>query len=77
MPPEPQAGWMMLRSRARGLRSGEEADDEGLDAELAAVLALGAVELAEEVLVDAPEGVVVHGGGNLRDAFEQLLEECW
>ena len=28
--------------------------------ELAALLALGAGELAEEVFVDAPEGVVVH-----------------
>ena len=54
---------------------GEEADDAGRGVELAAFLALGAGELAEEVFVDAPEGVVVHGGGNLGDFLEQFLEE--
>jgi len=54
---------------------GEEADDAGRGVELAAFLALGAGELAEEVFVDAPEGVLVHGGRNLGDLFQQFLEE--
>jgi hypothetical protein len=39
---------------------GEEADDAAGGVELAAALALAHGELAEEVFVDAPEGVVVH-----------------
>ena len=54
---------------------GEEADDAAGGVELAAFLALGAGELAEEVFVDAPEGVVVHGGGNLGDLLEQFLKQ--
>ncbi|MGA7394413.1 MAG: hypothetical protein WBW78_17290 [Terrimicrobiaceae bacterium] len=54
---------------------GEEADDAGRGVELAAFLALGAGEFAKEVFVDAPEGIVVHGGGDLGDLFEQFLEE--
>ena len=57
---------------------GEEADDAGRGVELAALLALGAGELAEEVFVNAPEGVVVERGGNLGDFLEQFLEGgCW
>ena len=53
----------------------EQADDAGGRVELAALLALGAGEFAEEVFVDAAEGVVVEAGGNLGDLLEQLLEE--
>ena len=42
---------------------------------LAAALALAHGELAEEVFVDAPEGVVVQRGGDLGDFLEQFLEE--
>lgn len=41
----------------------------------AAALALAHGELAEEVFVDAPEGVVVERGGDLGDFLEQFLEE--
>ena len=54
---------------------GEEADDAAGGVKFAAALALAHGELAEEVFVDAPEGVVVQRGGNLRDALEQFLEE--
>ncbi len=53
----------------------DQADDAARRVELAALLALGAGELAEEVLVDAAEGVVVDGGGNLGDLLEQFLEQ--
>ena len=55
---------------------GEQLDDARWRVELAALLALGAGELAEEVLVDAAEGVEVHAGRNLGDPLEQLLEQC-
>ena len=54
---------------------GEQADDAARGVELAALLALGAGELAEEVFVDAAEGVVVQRGGNLGDLLEQFLEQ--
>ena len=53
---------------------GEEADDAGRGVELAAFLALGARKLAEEVFVDAAEGVVVHRRRNLGHLLEQFLE---
>jgi len=53
----------------------EEANDAGLGIELAAILALCADELAEEVLIDPAKGDVVHGGGILEGCFEQFLEE--
>jgi hypothetical protein len=43
--------------------------------ELAALLAFGTGELAEEVFVDAAEGVEVHAGRDLGDLLEQLLEQ--
>ena len=43
--------------------------------ELAAPLALRAGELAEEVLVDAPERVALGGRRDLGDLLEQLLEQ--
>ncbi len=43
--------------------------------ELAALLPFRRGELAEEVFVDAAEGVVVDGGGNLGDLLEQFLEQ--
>ena len=42
---------------------------------LAAPLPFGHGELAEEIFVDAPEGVVVERGGNLGDFFQQFLEQ--
>ena len=54
---------------------GEKADDGRGRVELSAALALGHGELAEEVFVDAAEGVVVEGGGDLGDLLQQLLEE--
>ena len=42
-----------------------EAHDGRRGVELAALLSLSARELAEEVFVDAPEGVVVEADGNL------------
>src|ERR1017187_6062951 len=54
---------------------GEEADDAAGRVELAAAWALAHGELAEKVFVDAPEGVVVHRGGNFGDFLEQFLEE--
>jgi hypothetical protein len=54
---------------------GEEADDAGGRVELAAALALGHGELAEEVFVDAAEGVVVERGRDLGDLLQQFLEE--
>ena len=53
----------------------EQPDDAARRVELAALLPLGAGELAEEVFVDAPEGVVVQRGGNLGDLLEQFLEQ--
>jgi hypothetical protein len=38
-------------------------------------LSLGNGELAEEVLVEAAEGVVVEGFGDLGDLLQQLLEK--
>src|SRR5439155_20483608 len=53
----------------------DQPDDAGRCVELAAFLSFGAGKFAEKVLVNAPEGVVVHCGGNLGDFFQQFLEE--
>lgn len=53
--------------------SSEEADDATRSVELAAFLPFGAGEFAQKVFVDASEGVVVRGSGNLRDFLEQFL----
>jgi hypothetical protein len=44
-------------------------------AKFAVALALAHSELAEELLVDASEGIVVQRGGDLGDFLEQFLEE--
>ncbi len=43
--------------------------------ELAALLPFRPGEFAEEVFVDAAEGVVVDGGGDLGDALEEFFQE--
>ena len=53
----------------------EQPDDADRRVELAALLAFRAGELAEEVFVDPPEGVVVERGGDLGDLLEQLLQQ--
>jgi hypothetical protein len=53
----------------------DQTDDTGRGIELAALLALGAGELAEEVFVDEAEGIVVEAGWDLRNLLEQLLEQ--
>ena len=53
----------------------DQPDDAARRVELAAPLALGRGELAEEVLVDAPEGVALDAGRDLGDLLEQLLEQ--
>lgn len=52
-----------------------EAHDGRRGVELAALLPLSAGELAEEVFVDAPEGVEVEADGDLGDGLQQLLQE--
>ena len=54
---------------------GEQADDAARCVELAAALALGHGEFAEEIFVDAPEGVVVQRGRNLGNLLQQFLEQ--
>ena len=54
---------------------GEEADDAGGGVELSPTLSLGHGELGEEVFVDAAEGVVVGGDGDLGDLLEETLEQ--
>ena len=54
---------------------GQQLDDAGGRVELAAALALGHGEGAEEVFVDAAEGVVVERGRNLGDLLQQFLEQ--
>ena len=54
---------------------GEQADDATRRVELAAFLAFGAGEFAEEVFVDAPESVVVGRRRNLGNLLEQFLEQ--
>jgi len=54
---------------------GEQLHDAGGRVELAAALALAHGELAEEVFVDAAEGVEVERGRDLGDLLEQLLEQ--
>lgn len=55
---------------------GEEADDAGGGVELSPTLPLGHGELGEEVFVDAAEGVVVGGDGDLGDLLEEALEQA-
>ena len=52
-----------------------EADDAGRRVELAALLALGARERAEEVFVDAAEGVVVEARRDFGDFLQQLFQQ--
>ena len=52
-----------------------ESDDGRWCIELTAHLALGASELAEEVLVDAPEGVEIETDGNLGNFLQQFFEQ--
>ena len=54
---------------------GQQLDDAARRVELAAALALGHGESAEEVFVDAAEGVVVERGRNLGDLLQQFLEQ--
>src|ERR1035441_6796114 len=54
---------------------GEKTDDGGRGIKLASALPLCHGELAEKVFVNAPKGVVVERGGNLRNFFQQFLEE--
>ena len=54
---------------------GEKLDDAARGVEFTSTLPLGHGELSEEVLVDAPEGVVVDGGRDLRHLLEQSLEQ--
>jgi hypothetical protein len=54
---------------------GQQLDDAGGRVELAAALAFGHGEGAEEVFVDAAEGVVVERGRNLGDLLQQFLEQ--
>ncbi len=53
----------------------QQLDDAAWRIELAALLAFGAGKLAEEVFVDAAEGVEVDVGRNLGDLLEQFLEQ--
>ena len=57
------AGGVVDAALVRGDHLDEEADDAGGGVELAAVLALGARKLGEEVLEDAPEEVLGPAGG--------------
>ena len=52
-----------------------EAHDGRRGVELTALLPLGAGELAEEVFVDAPEGVEVEADRDLGDFLQQFLEQ--
>ena len=54
---------------------GEEADDAARGVELAALLALRAGELAEKILVDPSEGIVIHRGRDFGNLLQQFLEE--
>ena len=74
MPPEPQAGSRMRPWKGSRISTSSARCCAGR-VELAALLPLGPRELAEEVLVDAAEGVVVERGGNLGDLLQQLLEQ--
>lgn len=47
----------------------EEADDAGRCVELAAFLAFGAGEFAEEIFVDAAKGVAIDGGRDFGEFF--------
>ncbi len=53
----------------------QQAHDGAGRVELAALLPFGAGEFAEEVFVDATEGIVVKADGNLGDFLQQLLEQ--
>ena len=53
----------------------QQAHDAGWRVELAALLPFRPGEFAEEVFVDASEGVVVDGGGDFGDALEEFFQE--
>ncbi len=54
---------------------GQQLDDAARRVELAALLPFGAGELAEEVFIDATEGVEIDAGGNLGHFLQQFLEQ--
>ena len=45
------------------------------EGEVEGFAAIEADEVGEEVFVDAPKGIVVHGGGDFGDLFQRFLEE--
>ncbi len=53
----------------------EETDDGGRRIKLASPLPFSHGEFAEEIFVDPAKGVVIERRGNLRDLFQQFLEE--
>ena len=53
----------------------EQTNDGARRIELAPALTFAHGELAEEVLINAPEGVVVERAGDLGDFFQELLQE--
>ena len=77
MPPRAAAG-VVDAALVRGEHLDEHADDAARRVELAALLALGARELGEEVLVDAAEGVLRPVGrgaeGDVRHEVDELAE---
>ena len=68
-------GVKLIRAVRRAHPSGNRPGCRARSARFTAALALAHGELAEEVFVDAPEGVVVQRGGDLGDAFEQFLKQ--
>ena len=73
MPPEPQAGSKM-RPWIRLDDLDDQLDERGRREELAALLALGHRELAEEVFVDPAEGVAFDVWRNPGEGSEQRDE---
>ena len=53
----------------------QQSNDGRGGVKLATALTFGHGELAKEVFIDAPEGVVIEAGGNLGNLFQQFLEE--
>ena len=51
----------------------QETHDVGWRVELAALLPFSSGEFAEEVFVDAPEGIVVDGGRDFGNSFEEFF----
>jgi hypothetical protein len=84
---EAGAGYEHAARTARGVEDtsvigfnhlSQQADDAGWGVEFAAFLALGAGKFAEKIFIDAPEGVVVYGCGNLGNFFLTApLRGCW